>query len=258
MTLEGMMGDGKALQMGTSHELGQNFATAFDIDYLDDTGAQQLCWTTSWGVSTRMVGGLIMAHGDDAGLLVPPALAPIQVVVILVKEGNGAGELAGSVAAELRATGVRVELDARIDTGFGRRVVDWELKGIPLRIEVGPRDAADGQVTLVRRGQAGKDSLAAGAVVARVPGLLDEVQRSLLVAATERRESRTADVKTLEEAVEASASGFARIAWSAVGEEGEARLAQEAVTVRCLQRPDGSVPDAGDEPDLVATVARSY
>src|SRR4249920_375797 len=151
LACEAMMRDGKALQMGTSHELGQNFARAFDIQYLDAGGRQQLCWTTSWGVSTRMVGGLIMCHGDDAGLRVPPRLAPIQVVVVLVKADPAAEAAADTLVAELKAVGVRVERDARVDVSFGRRSVDWELKGVPVRLEVGPRDVAEGVGTLVRR-----------------------------------------------------------------------------------------------------------
>jgi prolyl-tRNA synthetase len=258
MTLEAMMGDGKALQMGTSHELGQNFARAFGIRYLDATGAQRDCWTTSWGVSTRMVGGLIMAHGDDAGLRLPPALAPTQVVVLLVRDEAGAGEAAAALVAELRAGGHRVELDARVDQGFGRRAVGWELKGVPVRIEVGPRDLAGGEVTVVRRDRDGKAAVPVGAVAGRVGDLLAAIQGDLHAEAARRRDERTVEVDDLGAAVEASRTGFARIPWSRVGEEGEARLAQDAVTVRCLQRPDGSVPDAGDEPDLVAVVARSY
>ncbi len=147
LTCEAMMRDGKALQMGTSHDLGQNFARVFDISYLDDQGATQLCWTTSWGVSTRMVGGLIMAHGDDLGLLVPPRLAPIQAVVLLVRDEDGAGDRAAALVAELRDLGVRVRLDDAVDTGFGRRATAWELKGVPVRIEIGPRDLAQGEVT---------------------------------------------------------------------------------------------------------------
>jgi prolyl-tRNA synthetase len=258
MTLEAMMGDGKALQMGTSHELGQNFARVFDMNYLDDTGQQQLCWTTSWGVTTRMVGGLVMGHGDDAGLRLPPALAPTQAVVILVRDEDGAGEVAARLLSELRDAGVRAEIDTRTDQGFGRRVVDWELKGIPVRVEVGPRDLKQGTVTVVRRDRSQKSPVAVDSVVASIPALLDDIQRGLLDEARERREARTTDVTTLDAAVEATAGGFARIPWSIVGVDGEARLAQDAVTVRCLQRPDGSVPDTDDEADLVAYVARSY
>src|SRR5205807_9707526 len=155
-TGEGMMRDGKALQMGTSHELGQNFARVFDITYLDEAGETQFGWQTSWGVSTRLMGALIMAHGDDGGLRLPPRLAPTQVVVLLVRDEDGAGEAASAVARELADLGLRVELDARTDVSFGRRAVDWELKGVPVRVEIGPRDLAEGKVTLVRRDDGSK------------------------------------------------------------------------------------------------------
>src|SRR5207302_1471347 len=158
-TCEGMMGDGKALQMGTSHELGQNFARVFDTQFLTETGEQEHPWQTSWGVSTRLVGALIMGHGDDAGLRIPPRLAPIQVAVLLVRDEGGAGERAAALAGELRTAGLRVEFDDRVDTSFGRRAVEWELKGVPLRIEIGPRDVEGGMATVVRRDMSGKDSV---------------------------------------------------------------------------------------------------
>ena len=170
LACEAMMGDGKALQMGTSHELGQNFARAFGTQYSTEAGTQEYVWQTSWGVSTRMMGGLIMAHGDEAGLRLPPRIAPVQVVVLVVKAEDGAGEAAEALAAELRAAGVRVELDARTDVSFGRRAVDWELKGVPLRIEVGPRDLAAGQVTLVRRDTSTKSAEPLDGVAAAHPG----------------------------------------------------------------------------------------
>jgi prolyl-tRNA synthetase len=258
MTCEGMMADGKALQMGTSHELGQNFARLFDITYLDDGGGQQLAWTTSWGTSTRMVGGLIMAHGDDRGLVVPPALAAVQAVVVLVKDDDGAGDAARRLGAELAEAGVRVEVDDRVATSFGRRATDWELKGVPVRIEVGPRDLAAGEVTIVRRDTGEKRAAPVGEVVHRVTNLVLEVQADLLARATERRDERTAEVATVDEAAEAAATGWAKLPWDVVRGEGEARLARDAVTVRCLQRADGTVPDADDEPGLVAYVGRSY
>src|SRR3546814_14493105 len=125
-----MMGDGKALQMGTSHDLGQNFAKVFDITYLDDGGEQQLAWTTSWGVSTRMVGGLIMAHGDDSGLVVPPALAPTQVVVLLVRDEDGAGDAADALAAEPKAAGGTVRVASHAPTTFGRRAPARDGKAV--------------------------------------------------------------------------------------------------------------------------------
>src|SRR5262249_24951310 len=167
------MRDGKALQMGTSHELGQNFARIFDIQYLDDTGAQQLCWTTSWGASTRLMGALIMGHGDENGLVVPPRLAPVQCVVVLVKDEDGSGEAARKLADELSAHDVRTELDARVDVSFGRRATDWELKGVPLRLEVGPRYLATGEVTIVRRDTGVKAQVNLGAAVVQVLDAVD-------------------------------------------------------------------------------------
>jgi prolyl-tRNA synthetase len=256
LTLEGMMGDGKALQMGTSHELGQNFARVFDITFSDAAGQRQTAWTTSWGSSTRMVGGLIMAHGDDAGLRVPPRLAPVQAVVLAVKAE--AAEQAAALAAELRGAGVRVEADLRTDTPFGRRAVDWELKGVPVRVEIGPRDLAEGSATLVRRIPGGKHPVPLAGVAAAVGEALADDHAALFEQSLRHREERTVDVTTVEAAAEAAASGWARIPWAALGEEGEDRLATQSVSVRCLVRADGSVPDSEDEPDLVAYVARAY
>ncbi len=258
LTCEAMMGDGKALQMGTSHELGQNFARAFDITFSDETGSQKHVWQTSWGVSTRMVGGLIMAHGDDAGLRLPPALAPIQVVVVLVRAEDGAAEAAAVLRAELEAAGTRAALDDRVDMGFGRRSVEWELKGVPVRLEVGPRELAAGQVTLVRRDDGTKDPVVLTEAVRRVGVALDDAQGSLLEGARARREAATTDVGDADQALEAATGGFGRLAWAALGEEGEDRLAAKGVTVRCLHRRDGTVPETGDEPELVAVVARAY
>ncbi|MEO6987983.1 MAG: proline--tRNA ligase [Aquihabitans sp.] len=258
LACEAMMGDGKALQMGTSHELGQNFAKAFDITYQDAHGSKQMVWTTSWGVSTRMMGGLILCHGDDAGLRVPPRLASIQVVVLVIRDDDGVKDAAVRIADELKAVGVRVRLDDRTDTSFGRRATDWELKGVPLRIEVGPRDLANGEVTVVQRHDGTKSQTAVGSVAAAVPAVLEAIQAAMLAAATEHRDSNTVDVATVAEAREAAQTGFARIPWAVLGEAGEAELARDAVTVRCLQLPDGSVPVSEDEPDLLAVVARAY
>ncbi|MBL7492104.1 proline--tRNA ligase [Frankia sp. AgB1.9] len=259
LTCEGMMGDGKALQMATSHELGQNFARAFDIDYLGADGARHLAWTTSWGSSTRMVGGLIMAHGDDAGLRVPPRLAPTQVVVLPVRDDEKVVAAATQVVDALKAAGVRVALDARPGLSFGRRVTDWELKGVPVRVEVGPRDLAVGNVTLARRDTGEKITAPLAEAAARVPALLDDVQADLYQQALALRDSRTADVTSLADAIEAAATGFARLPWRLVGDEGEARLAAESLTVRCIQNADGTLPAGTDDTDdLVCLVARAY
>jgi prolyl-tRNA synthetase len=259
-TCEAMMRDGKALQMGTSHELGQNFARAFDMGFLDAEGTQQTCWTTSWGVSTRMMGGLIMAHGDDAGLRVPPRIAAIQVVVMAVRDDDSGAvvEAARRLTDELESVGVRARLDAAVSVGFGRRATDWELKGVPVRVELGPRDLAESVATVVRRDGGDKQTVRLDSLATEVASMLDEVQASLLDQATTFRDANLAEVGGLDEAIEAAQVGFARLRWSEVGEAGEARLAEHAVTVRCLQRADGSLPESEDEPGLVAVVGRSY
>jgi len=258
LTCEGMMGDGKALQMGTSHELGQNFAKAFDVQFTSAEGGREYVWQTSWGVSTRMVGGLIMGHGDDNGLRVPPRLAPIQALVLVVKDGDGVREAAVKLTDELRGAGVRVALDDRTDTPFGRRAVDAELKGVPVRIEVGPRDLLEGNVTVARRIPGTKASTPLAGVVDAVTAALTEDQQALYTEALARRDARTADVTSVGEAAEAAATGWARVPWAVLGEDGEAKLAEQSVSVRCLLRPDGAVPESADEPDLVAIVGRSY
>ncbi len=258
LTCEAMMGDGKALQMGTSHELGQNFAKAFDIQYLDASGTQQHAWTTSWGVSTRMVGGLIMAHGDDRGLRVPPRLAPVQVVVMAVRDDADVLARCRELTDELDAAGIRAQLDDKVEVSAGRRATDWELKGIPIRLELGPRDLAEGAVTMVDRIVGAKESVPLAGIAGVVASALESGQQALFDQAAARLADATVDVATLEEAREASQTGFARVPWSVVGAEGEAQLATSAVTVRCLVRPDGSLPESDDEPDLVAVTARSY
>nr|WP_294570759.1 proline--tRNA ligase [uncultured Arthrobacter sp.] len=256
LACEALMRDGKALQMGTSHELGQNFARVFGIDYLSVAGQQETAWTTSWGTSTRMVGGLIMVHGDNDGLRLPPVLAPVQVVVMAVKAD--VVNAARQIGADLRSAGVQVLVDDRTDVPFGRRAVDWELKGVPLRLELGPRDLAAGQVTVAHRLSGGKRPMPLTGAAEAVVALLVAEQRAMLDGARAARDARTADVDTTAEAVEACAQGWARVPWSAVGEAGEDALARSAITVRCLTRADGSVPDSDTEPDLVAYVARSY
>ena len=256
MTAEAMTRDGKALQMGTSHELGQNFARAFDIDYLAASGERELAWTTSWGTSTRMLGGLIMVHGDDAGLRIPPRLAPVQVVVVAIKPE--VLDAAARVAEELRAGGLRVELDDRADVAFGRRVIDWELKGVPVRVELGPRDVSTGTAVVASRVSGAKTPTRLDQVLPAVRGELDAAQHALLAGARAERDARTAEVTSVDEAVEAAADGWARLPWAAVGADGEARLAESGVTVRCLQDADGGVPDDEDAPGVTALVARAY
>ena len=258
MTCEGITRDRKALQLATSHELGQNFARAFDITYTDEGGEVQTAWTTSWGASTRLVGGLIMGHGDAGGLRLPPRIAPIQVAIVVVRDEDGAVAKARELADAIAAAGVRVKVDADVHTGFGRRAVDWELKGVPLRIDIGPRALAEGQVTLVRRDSGEKSQEPLEEVEHRVGDLLEDIQAAMLTEATAFRDDATTDVSSVEEALEAGREGVGRIEWARLGTEGERRLLDEGVSVRCIQRPDGTVPAAEDEPDLQAIVARAY
>jgi prolyl-tRNA synthetase len=257
-TLEAMMGDGKALQMGTSHELGQNFAHAFGIDYLGASGRRELAWTTSWGITTRLIGGVIMAHGDDLGLRIPPRVAPVQAHVLVVKEGDGVVETARKLTGGLRDAGVRATLDERVDVPFGRRAIDAELKGYPVRIEVGPRDIVEGRVVVVRRVTGERGPVPVDSVVSLVTAALIADQQTLYDSALAEQQRRTTEVTSVAEAIEAVGSGWARLPWSAVGAEGEAELNVHGVTVRCLLHADGSVPDAEDAPDLVAVVGRAY
>ncbi len=258
MTCEGMMRDGKALQMATSHELGQNFARAFDIFYQSEEGQAQLCYTTSWGASTRLVGGLIMAHGDDRGLVVPPALAPTQVVVIAVREDETVLTACQALHGELTAARLRALVDDGKRGSFGRRVTDWEVKGVPVRIEVGPRDLVQGLVTVVRRDTGEKAAVPVAEAPALAQSLVDDIQGDMWRAARDFRDAHTITVPDLDRAIEAAQTGFARVAWHEVGEEGEARLKAEAMTVRCLQRSDGTMPENERESGLMAIIARSY
>ncbi|WP_448331709.1 proline--tRNA ligase [Streptomyces sp. DSM 41534] len=259
LTLEGMMGDGKALQLGTSHELGQNFARAFHTSYLSKDGEQELVWQTSWGSTTRMVGALVMMHGDDNGLRIPPRLAPIQVVVLAIKGDEAVLAKVREIGDLLTAAGVRVHVDDCTDTPFGRRAVDWELKGVPIRVEIGPRDLEGGTAMVARRIPGGKEPVRAELLPELLPKVLEEDQALLLRQARERRKTRTTDVTTMEEAAEAAAAGgWARIRWADLGPEGEAALAERSVSVRCLVTEDGAVPDADDAPGNVAFVARAY
>ncbi len=257
MTLEGIMRDGKALQMATSHELGQNFAKAFDITFQGDEGRSEHCYTTSWGASTRLVGGLIMAHGDDKGLLVPPRLAPIQVVVMAVRDEPEVLDACHELVQRLVAAGIR----ARIDKGrgsFGRRVTDWEIKGVPLRVELGPRDLGEGVVTIARRDTNEKITFPMSELITRVGETLEDIHDGIFQRALEHQTRWTTDVTSIAEAMEVAQTGFARLPGDLVGAEGERELKTQAMTVRCLQRADGSIPDSDTEVGLVCFVAKSY
>jgi prolyl-tRNA synthetase len=265
MTCEGIMRDGKALQMATSHELGQRFSRAFNIGYSSAEGATELCWTTSWGASTRMLGGLIMCHGDDFGLVVPPALAPLQAVVVVVKDSQDSHgsdgvvtRAASALAAELTARGVRVRLDDNVSQAFGRRATDWDLQGVPIRVELGPRDLAENAAVLYRRDTRDKATVGIDSVVDEVQRLTSRIQIDMFEAATARRDAAISDCTTLDEAREAAQTGVARVPWDVVGISGEQDLAAGGITVRCLQLGDGSLPETDHDAGALAYVARAY
>src|SRR5690606_33913073 len=189
-TIEGMMRDGKALQSGTSHNLGQNFAKAFNIQYLSRENVMEYCWTTSWGLSTRMVGAIVLAHGDDKGLRMPPMVAPIQVVLLPIyktdTERDTVIETVQRIGKELRAAGIRIHIDDRDETP-GYKFNDWEMRGVPVRMEIGPKDVANGNAVLARRdipGKEGKRFVSQAGIVDAVRDLLNEVQANLLADAT--------------------------------------------------------------------------
>jgi prolyl-tRNA synthetase len=255
---EGIMRDGKALQMGTSHELGQNFAHAFDIAYTDERGALQRPWQTSWGVSTRLLGATIMVHGDDQGLRLPPRVAPVQVVVLVARAGEGVGEVAARLVGELARAGIRAELDAHTDVSAGRRIVDWELRGVPVRVELGPRDIAAGQVTLALRARGEKATHPLDGLASAIPAILQDEQAELLRQAKALRDRLSAPVGTIEEAIERGRTGAARIPWALLGADGERRLLEDGISVRCLAREDGEPVDHPDADGVAAIVARAY
>ena len=255
---EGVMRDGKALQMGTSHELGQNFARAFGIRFSDRDGQLRHVWQTSWGTSTRLLGAMIMVHGDDHGLRVPPRLAPTQVVVVVARAGEGVLEAATTAVAELERVGVRVELDDRVEVSAGRRIIDHELRGVPVRVELGPRDLAAGQAIVARRVRTEKEPHPLRSLAEQISRMLVDDQQELLAEATALRDERTRSARSIDEARELAGEGLARLPWRVCGSDGEHRLAQAGVSVRCLVREDGKPVDDPDADGVDALVARAY
>jgi prolyl-tRNA synthetase len=247
-SLEAMMGDGKALQFCTSHNLGQNFAKAFEIRYLDKTGVLQHCWTTSWGLSTRVVGAIIMVHGDDQGLILPPRLAPFQLVIVPIfktdEEKASVLENAQKLRKELIAAGVRVKMDEREGMSPGFKFNDWEMRGVPLRMELGPKDVAKGSVVLARRdrpGKEGKSFVPQQGIAAAVAAMLEEIQQALYDHALAFRKANTVDAANYEELKKAVEKGFA-FSWWCGGAACEEKIKEETkATMRCipLEQPGG-------------------
>lgn len=201
---------------------------------------------------------MIMVHGDDHGLRVPPRLAPTQVVVLVARAGEGVPDAARTIVGDLERLGVRVELDERMELSLGRRIVDHELRGVPLRIELGPRDLAAAQAVVARRARGRKEALALRDVAGLVPQMLGEDQQALLDQATALRDRLTREAKTLQDAHDAAREGFARIAWRACGRDGEEQLAQAGISVRCLVREDGQPVEDPSADGVYALLARAY
>jgi prolyl-tRNA synthetase len=266
--IEAMMQDGRALQAGTSHNLGQNFAKAFDITFTDQNNTVQHCWTTSWGVSTRLIGALIMTHSDDEGLVVPPRLAPTQVVVVPIyktaEERTKVLAAVDQITADWKGK-LRFKVDDRDNLSAGFKFNEWELKGVPVRIEVGPKDVEKGSVALARRdipGRAGKSFVPQEGLTERISALLEEIQAALFARALAFRDERTADVASYDELKQQVERGFARAYWAGSTED-EKRIQDETrATIRCipLDQPgvSGKCFYTGKETDQVVIFARAY
>ena len=239
-TIEAMMQDGKALQSGTSHFLGQNFAKAFDVQYTNREGKLDYVWATSWGVSTRLMGALIMAHSDNNGLVLPPKLAPIQVVMIPIYKG--AEELEkirtrlDEIAAELKAKGISVKIDARDNVRSGFKFAEYELKGVPVRLAIGPRDLAAGTIEVVRRDTLAKETYSQEGIADHVEKLLEDIQTNIYNKALKFREEMTTKVDTYDEfkRVLEEKGGFILAHWDGTPETEEKIKAETKATIRCI------------------------
>jgi prolyl-tRNA synthetase len=265
--IEAMMGNGWALQAGTSHFLGQNFAKAFDITYLDQNNTLQHCWTTSWGMSTRMEGAVVMAHGDDQGLILPPKLAPTQVVVVPIWRNDEQKSAVLESVEQIKGmlSGIRFQVDDREGLRPGWKFNEWELKGVPVRIEIGPKDVEKEQVVLARRdvpGREGKTFVPMAGLGARVADLLDTVQQALFDRALAFREENTVEAGNYDELREAVNGKFVRAYWCG-DEEDEVKLKEDtSATSRCIPLDQDTAPGAcaicGKPATYKAIFARAY
>ncbi len=245
-SIEAMMGDTKALQAGTSHMLGQNFAKAFDIQFSDENNNLQYCWTTSWGVSTRFIGAIIMTHGDDQGLILPPRLAPLQVVIVPIYKNDEERAKVMAMVEKLQSAlaDVRIKVDDRTEVTPGFKFNDWELRGVPLRLEVGPKDVEKNSVMAARRdipGREGKSFLSMDNIKAQVTSLLDEIQSSLYKRACEFRDAHIHEPKDYEDLKTIVEDGWA-FAWWCGDAACEAKVKEDTkASTRCipLDQPGG-------------------
>ncbi len=239
LTIEAMMQDGKALQAGTSHFLGQNFAKSFDVQFTNKEGRQEYVWATSWGVSTRLMGALIMAHGDDNGLVLPPALAPIQVVMVPIyktdEEHNAILDKMAEIKKELEAAGHSVKIDDRDTLRPGFKFAEWELKGVPVRVAIGPRDLAAGTVELARRDTLTKETASVEGLAGRIGTLLDEIQKNIYEKAFAFRAENVRKCDDWEEfKTEIQKGGFLLCHWDGTPETEQAIKDETKATIRCI------------------------
>jgi prolyl-tRNA synthetase len=250
-TIEGMMRDGKALQSGTSHYMGTNFAKAFEIQYQSEDGKLTLCHTTSWGMSTRMIGGVVMTHGDDKGLVLPPRMATYQAVIVPIgrgEQGEQTAVAARELAATLKKAGLRVHVDdKRPQLSPGFKFNDWEMRGVPVRLELGPRDLEAGVVTLARRlptveGQ-GKEQIPLGQVASLLPGILEDFQAFLLARAERFRDEHIADIDSRDAFADQVNGGWARVLHCGRAECEDDIKADTSATPRCI--PLDAPPETG-------------
>jgi prolyl-tRNA synthetase len=266
-SIEALMGDGRALQAGTSHNLGQNFAKAFEIQFQGRDKTMQNAWTTSWGVSTRLIGGVIMTHGDDSGLVLPPAVAPHQVVIIPIPRGNWKETVLPTCEAikkELTAAGVRVKLDDSEENSPGWKYAEWELRGVPLRLEIGPKDIEKGTVFSARRDTREKAALPMADLTTTVKNLLQAIQDNLLARARAFREEHTSEAATWDEFTAAMEGrpGFVIASWCGSA-ECEARIKTETqATLRNIPmgspRVDGTCVKCNAPSTVKAWFAKAY
>lgn len=266
-TIEAMMGDTRALQAGTSHFLGQNFAKAFDIQFLDWNNVLQHAWTTSWGLSTRFIGAIIMTHGDDQGLILPPKIAPTQVVIVPIYKNDAERSLVMETVSRVKQelSGLRIHIDDRTELTPGFKFNDWELRGIPLRIEIGPKDVEKGSVAFARRdmpGKAGKSFVSQNQLAEQTQEMLQTIQKSLYDRALAFRLANTHDPHDYGELTDVVQNGWA-FSWWCGSAECEARVKEDTkATTRCipLEQPGGQGPCivCGKLADKKVIFARAY
>ncbi|MBI1307896.1 MAG: proline--tRNA ligase [Bacteroidetes bacterium] len=238
--IEGLMQDGKALQMGTSHFLGQNFAKAFDVKFTTQQGVQEYVWATSWGVSTRLMGALIMCHSDDDGLVLPPNLAPIQVVIVPIYKGSDQlikiDEVANKIKNELELVGISVKYDNRDTQKPGWKFAEYELKGVPIRLSIGPRDLENGTIELARRDTREKEVLQQTDLTGKIQNLLKQIQENLYLKAETFRDNNITAVNTWDEFKEVlnTKGGFISAHWDGTSETEETIKQETKATIRCI------------------------